>query len=80
MFEAMRARVKGYMETAVSEIIDKKYLQIVEGVYYRKGYVAVKGSEAEDFYGCLNSVDTKFEAAKDNLLSNFAKELERLAC
>jgi hypothetical protein len=45
----------------VTEIIDKKYQQIVEGVYYRKGFVALRGCEAEDFHASLTTTDKKFE-------------------
>lgn len=52
------------MQSAIFELIDKKYMQLVDAVYYKKGYIVLKGSEAEEFYATLVNIDKKAEESK----------------
>ena len=64
MFYAMRERVKGYMQSTISDVVDTKYMQLIDGFYYKKRYIALKGAEAEEFYNKLANVDKKVDETK----------------
>ena len=39
-------------------------MQLIDGFYYKKRYIALKGAEAEEFYNKLANVDKKVEETK----------------